>query len=151
MLRKPLAAAWVMDSEPIINAAKAEGVCILAMFRAAEFELPKAYPARFQVWRAVRWGSLETAIGGYSWTPDRWYALATAGAYLAKQRGMKMGPFVVRRFIERHQVVFYARMLASEVVFDAPPEGERDGDEEAYWLEAERYANQRIKAAFGMK
>lgn len=130
MLREALRKTWVNNSGPVIAGAKAQGICPVALLRAAEFPVPASLPGEFEVWRAG-WGDAALAAQGLSWTLDRWAAFALAGDYSFGYSG-RGAPIVVRRTIRREQLVFYHLHRAREVVFDAEPAGVLDGTE-AEW------------------
>jgi hypothetical protein len=137
-LRAAAMQGWVYHHRPMIQAA---GPRLLPMLRAAKFPDITAMPERVEVWRGTCGISLREARAGLAWTNSRRVAAFYALQHWPQQ-GLKLEPpLVVRRVVRRRNIVL-ARIAdasgiepAAELVIDAPPAGEIDGDRSEWTAE----------------
>jgi hypothetical protein len=141
-LRPLLRLAWRDRWLDFIQAARAEGNCLIPTFRYAAFPLPEGLPAEVTVWRGMRGAGVQETVKGFSWTMDRDAACAIAMVLYRASRSQGR-PLVVRRTVQRERIVYYDPASEtqdySEVLFDAPPAGDVDGDEADWRAAADRW------------
>lgn len=124
--RLVLRRAWVMVPAGLSRAAGSTAA-LVGMFRSAAFEPPAGMPEIFPVWRGVVAHSLARARWGLSWSLRR--GIAARNALLHQAMGVPGSPWVLRRMVRRRDVVFFSDVRGeAEVIVDAAPEGDVDGD-----------------------
>ena len=140
-VRAAVELAWIAHSTLFMTLAGDQAFHIL---RHCQFKVPAELGPVFPVWRGVRGVSIEAARAGYSWTTNPLVAATWAEHIGARDVGRISGePLVLRREVKATDVIYYSDNHGmAEVVVDASPGGEVDGDRDEWREAAIKYAAQ---------
>ena len=140
-VRAAVEMAWIRDSSLFMALAGDQAYDLL---RHCQFELPPELGPKFPVWRGTRGVPLEVARTGHCWTTNPLVAATWAEHVGAAGLNVYSGaPLVVRRNVQAKDcILFTDHGGMSEVVVDAPPDGEVDGTPDEWRAAAIGYARQ---------
>ena len=131
--------AWLENHREVIAVARAEGDCLMDMFRYGAFTIPERIPPILTVYRGARGiGAEHAARGGLSWTTDY-------GAACLFATGDSFGndvptSVVLMRRIRKENILWHVENIGhDEIVHSEGPGGEVFGDIGEYFEMADHW------------